>query len=131
MFNCEGFSEGEQKRKIKINYMFNVSIPANADNKVVAGENAKVMTEKIYIVRERRGRNWGRFDDTTTAYATREMAEAAMLKNYRNTRRMYEVMDIELLDYNLEVDRGELWTCDNADKDDYYCWIEEIEVFNE
>lgn len=27
--------------------MSNYSIPANADNKVVAGENAKVMTEEI------------------------------------------------------------------------------------
>ena len=86
--------------------------------------------EKIYLVRERRGRIWGRFDDTTTAYATQEMAEAAMLKNYMNTARMYEVMGIELLDNNLEVDRGEIWTCNNSDNDDYYCWIEEIGVFD-
>ena len=41
------FKREEQQRKIKNNYMCNVSIPANADNKVVAGENAKVMTKEI------------------------------------------------------------------------------------
>lgn len=48
MFDCEDLSKGEQQRKIKINYMCNVSIPANADNKVVAGENAK----NVYVVFE-------------------------------------------------------------------------------
>ena len=48
MFDCEDLSKGEQQRKIKINYMCNVSIPANADNKVVAGENAK----SVYAVIE-------------------------------------------------------------------------------
>ena len=46
MFDCEDFSEGEQQKKLFRN-MLNIGIPANAHNGVVAGENAKVMTEEI------------------------------------------------------------------------------------
>ena len=44
-FDCEGFLEGKQKKKL-IRIMCNNSIPANAHNKVVAGENAK----SVYVV---------------------------------------------------------------------------------
>lgn len=47
MFDTKAFQREKQKKKLIFRYMYKNSIPANADNKVVAGENAKVMTVEI------------------------------------------------------------------------------------
>ena len=46
MFDTNTFQRKEQKKKLIFRYMNKNSIPANADNKVVAGENAK----SVYVV---------------------------------------------------------------------------------
>jgi hypothetical protein len=46
MFDTKAFQREEQKKKLIFRYMCKNSIPANADNKVVAGENAK----SVYVV---------------------------------------------------------------------------------
>lgn len=48
MFDTKAFQREGQKKKLIFRYMCKNSIPANADNKVVAGENAK----KLYVVIE-------------------------------------------------------------------------------
>lgn len=74
--------------------------------------------EKIYIVRERLDWHNGDPHDETTAYATRELAEAGLEEELEHFDDMTKI----------ESDYARMTT----ERDDWYsCWIEEIDMFNE
>lgn len=67
MFDCEDFSKGKQKKKL-ISVMSINSIPANAHNGVVAGENAKsVYVVYSTIVEQETTDIWGVYDNFDSA----------------------------------------------------------------
>ena len=67
MFDCEDFSKGKQKKKL-ISVMSINSIPANAHNGVVAGENAKIVYVVYSTAVELETTNiWGVYDNLESA----------------------------------------------------------------
>jgi hypothetical protein len=86
--------------------------------------------ENIWIVRERL--DWHNCDpyDNTTAFATRELAEAGFMKSIEGINCWFRENDYELFDdmTKIETDFCRMVTT----RDDWYCcWIEEIDMFNE
>lgn len=86
--------------------------------------------KKIWIVRERK--EWHNCDphDETIAYATRELAEAGLVKKVEEVTRFFQEEELDLYDdmTKIESDYAKMTT----ERDDWYsCWIEEIDMFNE
>lgn len=84
--------------------------------------------KKIFIVRERL--DWHNCDphDETTAYATRELAEAGLAKKVEEVMHFFQEEELELYDdmTKIESDYARMTT----ERDDWYsCWIDEIEMF--
>ena len=85
---------------------------------------------KIWIVRERLEWHNGDPHDETIAYATRELAEAGLVKKVEEVTRFFREEELELYDdmTKIESDYARMTT----ERDDWYsCWIEEIDMFNE
>ena len=85
---------------------------------------------KIWIVREEF--RWCSLDveEKITAFATRELAESALMKMFEETERYLAGLKLKIVDEESKMESyfGRIFT---ESDDSYYCWIDEIDMFNE